>query len=674
MAVFIALIFQVLFVFFAMVVNIGLIVHDKINLQNSVDLGAYYAAQRQAEMLNEIAHINYAMRQDYKLLAWRMRVLGMLGRENQHPIWNAPSPAPDVLFNDPTITDNAAMCVAHTNWQESFEASSQQNLCIRRPTESIPQVPSIRVIFPDGMTLAVSRIFENFRALFNQGCSALGPLNWIFASNTMLGYRRSNSQRKEMIRVLAMNVSQPIVAGAAGMKDQLVQSVYEGVQKTIRKNLTLSNKNSLVSISAINGLSLGGCGDEVNRYPRWLRPIPINPSIQYINGELTGNSCQPRPLPISQVPVSPIVDSRDPTGFLRFIAQGEPNDPGHVWRTTRGFEKNPWCLAYVGVRAVTRPRKPFSPFGSPIQLEARAFASPFGGRIGPWEGRRWPKSQAFSIGPAVDPLAVPRTDPGTNAPSIDPASLILRIPNHSRFPGDTLGLRSIAALAATRPSLIAPIQAGRRLALAHYDGLSTIETTRDPLAWDAALNAPAPLRFAELAAVAPDLFDATYYSIDPDFFGNYYSIQPLGASRRFDAQTLPLSDLGARLVDPNLNGFGIRQQIRSIATGNVVLPEAYWYIRNPAHLLTGWAQNRANDFGFPVNDFGRCRYPEYTDPSPNPNPTPMPIPAPGDCAQGGRTGYSVRLVHPKFLSWSQHDLGGEAGSQAPLDNPPPADF
>ena len=56
MAIFVALIFQVLFVFFAMAINIGLVVHDKINLQNSVDLAAYYAASKQAEVLNVIAH------------------------------------------------------------------------------------------------------------------------------------------------------------------------------------------------------------------------------------------------------------------------------------------------------------------------------------------------------------------------------------------------------------------------------------------------------------------------------------------------------------------------------------------------------------------------------------------------------------------------------------------
>ena len=62
-AIFVALIFQVLFVFFAMSINVALVVHDKINLQNSVDLAAYYMAQRQAEVLNVMAHQNYAIRQ-----------------------------------------------------------------------------------------------------------------------------------------------------------------------------------------------------------------------------------------------------------------------------------------------------------------------------------------------------------------------------------------------------------------------------------------------------------------------------------------------------------------------------------------------------------------------------------------------------------------------------------
>ncbi len=36
----VAIIFQVLFIFFAMVINVGLLIHDKINLQNSADIAA----------------------------------------------------------------------------------------------------------------------------------------------------------------------------------------------------------------------------------------------------------------------------------------------------------------------------------------------------------------------------------------------------------------------------------------------------------------------------------------------------------------------------------------------------------------------------------------------------------------------------------------------------------
>ena len=73
------LIFPVIFFCLAMVINVGMVVHDKINLQNSVDLAAIYAAQRQAEVMDAMAHINYQMRQSYKLLAWRYLVLGNSG-------------------------------------------------------------------------------------------------------------------------------------------------------------------------------------------------------------------------------------------------------------------------------------------------------------------------------------------------------------------------------------------------------------------------------------------------------------------------------------------------------------------------------------------------------------------------------------------------------------------
>ena len=91
-AIFVVLVFQVLFILFAMTINIALVVHDKINFQNSLDLATYYGAKQQAEVLSAMAHINYQMRQNWKLLAWRYRILGTLLQDtgNSNPDYWCP--------------------------------------------------------------------------------------------------------------------------------------------------------------------------------------------------------------------------------------------------------------------------------------------------------------------------------------------------------------------------------------------------------------------------------------------------------------------------------------------------------------------------------------------------------------------------------------------------------
>ena len=138
MAIFIALFFQVLFVFFAMAINVGMVIHDKINLQNSVDLAAYYAAARQGEILNQIAHIYYQLRQNYKLFVWRYRVLGSLGQD-RHP-FNRQTPFN--LGGETAINFIPVYCVAHLNWNEYFQIDRSSTLC-RSSDISLPNIPRL---------------------------------------------------------------------------------------------------------------------------------------------------------------------------------------------------------------------------------------------------------------------------------------------------------------------------------------------------------------------------------------------------------------------------------------------------------------------------------------------------------------------------------------------------
>jgi len=58
MAVVMALVLFTLVIFMAFATNMGILVNDRIRMQNAVDLGAYAGAHSQAQVLNELAFIN----------------------------------------------------------------------------------------------------------------------------------------------------------------------------------------------------------------------------------------------------------------------------------------------------------------------------------------------------------------------------------------------------------------------------------------------------------------------------------------------------------------------------------------------------------------------------------------------------------------------------------------
>lgn len=714
MSIFLALIFQVLFVFFAMVINIGLLVHDKINLQNSVDLGAYYAAQKQAEILNEIAHLNYQIRQDYKLLAWRYWVLGTLGRDRQgadppparRPPGNA---APDGIRRySPTGAASSQQeevpvaCLANLNWWEFARVAAStpnENYCHlpylwtsrEIPMPSIPLTPATAAagIFARMLT-------QTSRADYVLSCEQASPLSWTFVAAIIAEYKASIAYKKKAIKRLRANLISADPVDGAG------QSIRAGVIATIRKNLTESNLASFDAsqVQILNGLSRGQCGTDSGRF--FLPEIHTAPGLYFANLQGVGSVCSfdIRFQTDFSVINGPLLNQWDPTGFLRNRVGGEPgfDDDEH---SSLGFEKNPWCMAYVGVKARTSPRKPFAPFGQAVDLVARAFAQPFGGRIGPWYSKRWtrgsatsntvgqptvgagaPASQSMNPTPSqtndrTDPLTSPRIAPGTSGFQYSGFS----IPNFSRFPGDPLGLRSqltqsigrsYFAAIATSGVPAGPIATDRRVRLNWFFGVGSITADADTLAYDPTQATLPPFlaqfRQLEKAAVAPDLFDVTYYSVDPAADKNYvarvrsnpalYSISPPHA---------PMGDLGSRESVPGLQGINVESQIddsnQLLAVDSSL--QVYWKIRDWRHLLTGWAPHRAASFIFPSERFGQCNSEAF------PN-----FMIPGKCTAGGRVGYSVRLVSREHLNGTWQVGGGTDANReqpGPLLNAPGGD-
>ena len=75
-SIFLAVITTIVITLVAFVINVGLFVKAKINLQNAVDAGAWSGAAAQARRLSGIAYLNWEMRNTYKEWMFKYYVLG----------------------------------------------------------------------------------------------------------------------------------------------------------------------------------------------------------------------------------------------------------------------------------------------------------------------------------------------------------------------------------------------------------------------------------------------------------------------------------------------------------------------------------------------------------------------------------------------------------------------
>ncbi len=675
MAIFVALIFQVLFVFFAMVINVSMIVHDKIVLQNSVDFAAYYAAQKQAEVLNQMAHINYQIRQANKLLAWRQWVLGDLGYDS-HPLRVGSTPPPLLDQLDSSLISPATgepeppgICITHSDWQGTVSTSPGStlatNMCGKRslnvppiPIFTAPSIPLIGDIFD-----RLEELTEKMALAAATNCQSLGPVNWLFAAKVQAAYRMDLSIRKRMMMELANQLS----ADASDFRDIRGDSVLGGVEKVVQKNVNQNHEPPTVEM--MNSLALGSCGAG-----GFVEDIVVNPLVNYADFTTLGGGCRLETKPV--VCSTPDCIPRHATAAHGFpgpaadvysYLQARPMDLPEEQRPSLGYEKNPWCMAYVGVRATMQSRKPFGPFGEPVELVATGYAKPFGGTLGPWYNTEWGPGADHSHGlQKVDELAPTRDLPGV---SVSHGSK----PNYSRYPGDKLGYMSVMERGALREIFLGPTNFGyggillRRKFYEHIDQMSYLERTGNSLAdslTDAATTSPSfRLRQIEMAAVAPDLFDVTYYSVEPDYYKNYLKEQL--EHSLFD-RVRPISDLGSHLELPDFREANVGLQIvmtsrNPTGASTPYNADVFYKIRNQAHLLTGWLPRGLVDYGAPGADFMSCDAVVTGE-----------VPQPGMCYAGGRVGHSVKLVHKDYLMSPQHQLGGEDAARGELRNPPSA--
>lgn len=693
-AIFIALVFNVLFVFFAMIVNVGLLVHHKINLQNSVDLAAYYGASKQAEMLNAIAHVNYQIRQAYKLLQFRYHVIGNGGLQKPQPFYDWLSKSiPNE--NDESPKTFTSFCITYPPFSM---VGASENYCQEASLKTIPLPgrPSVLSGLSPfgffGLTVAIKTASDQYNANAQRGCRMSSEFNWYAMARFITAYKQDVKNRKQLLLALANEASK------ADFRDIEGASVREGVYKTLIKNLTTQNGDSLRSrfndqgqgsgdvaanFEIINGLNVGDCGSKgaIVEPPGWLSEIMVfNPYwvTQADCDSANKEAVSYKPLQINDG--SQVLDPKYRTfltdemiqQFRQYIDEPDGTSADtRLWKSSAGFEKNPWCMAYVGVKASASPRIPFSPLGS-VTLKAQAFAKPFGGKIGPWYGTTWPYGALES--PSKDKLTDEVGAYRVAVGEFDMQSLLERRtagqdPGFSRYMGDQVGVRSNLTISHFSKAIHerGPIQFSWWKHILETE-IGPKDSKGDPLAWNSEADSVPTIRETELAGIAPDNFDISHYMIEPDFYDNYLVKLKKGYQNEFDFEIR--GDLGSRVgtTDQELLKFGIKDQIKlaNDSSKNIVdvSSKISYLLSDVASVLTSWQVVSPDSYRLDKNRFGKCLVPneEKADPIRK---------VPGLCIAGGRVGYSVKLVSGDYLkSTDGFELGGK-GSSGSIKNRPP---
>ena len=678
-ALFVALIFQVLFVFFAMIINIGLLVHHKINLQNSVDLAAYYGAMKQAETFNALSHINYQIRQAYKLLMFRYHAIGTAGYVGVNTPYDFVTKRikseTDEEIKYPTVFCMGYEPVSGIADNENYcrEAYGQTNITLPAKPDLLSGISTYGFLGFYNVIRGTS-IAANTAAKL--GCKKIAQINYYALSRFIVGYKQDVANRKKVFLKLANEISKDNPRDIEGT------NIKEGMFRTLVNNLTAQNSGPLksaygdkgdgaganqVNFEIQNSLSLADCGSKGSEFepPGWLTEQLFWNPFWYQDADCTGGLTDEEVSGIPQIinypanaprNIGDIVTRQFVDQVNNYLMEPPPDNAElRLYHSSMGFEKNPWCMSYMGVTATTTPSIPFSP-GFTVTLKATAYAKPFGGKLGTWYGSTWPGgAQTSSMTPEITEKPGPvRRIPGED---IDPNKFKQNntYVDHSisRYMGDSVGVRSNLTLAYNHRAIFnnGPINLG------WWDHLFSEEigksgTSNDPLAWDSNTNAAPFLRDMEIEA---------------DWYDNY--LVKIRRGYAAEINTVIRGDLGYRenANDNLLKKFSIKAQLDHVAnsskTKTDIANKLTYTLTNLGSLLTSWQTATPDNYVLDNVRFGKCEMPVKEEDAPDMN-------APGNCKKGARVGYSVKLVSEDYLkNQSSLELGG-GGANGIIKNKP----
>ena len=412
-----------LLTFLAFIINIGVFVKAKINLQNATDAAAYAGASVQARQLTNIAYLNWEMRNVYKEWMFKYYVLGGLGLND---VSSGPSGA-TVNFRMESFSTNNSPNKDSYNFPSvciDFAGASSVGICTKYVTPGLPRIDPQNVI---GIDEATNAFVDTLSAEKAKDCSERSRINFLANSvwaynvigsddtgNTFadiapeIGINRSGAFPKAFelalrIRNLESQVNKrPNQRGVCSQQSQGVNCVTE--ISSLLQNQPSPSQERIYKAFFSGFRNLGGREDTQMKTSFTLTEIPPQPFTDEATNSLSTlliPSSAPEAktkfyLDLKLMPINIATfytafnSTSEENAFLQNAIQANADAqctatkiglpiPGYPL----GFIKNPDVLTYYAVRGQTKFFGLFNPFLEEITLTTFSAAKPFGGRIGP---------------------------------------------------------------------------------------------------------------------------------------------------------------------------------------------------------------------------------------------------------------------------------------------------
>lgn len=406
----------------AFVINIGLFVKAKINLQNAVDAAAYSGAAVQSRMLTRIGYLNWEMRNVFKEWMFKYYVLGNLNiRDVENPEGVSTGFMSFSMQDDPNVIAGSRNDVYNFPSVCLHYAGVPTNVCRRYALPGIPRFEPTNLV---GIDETTSSFIDAIVTEKSDDCSKRSRLN--FNVTNMWAYQlvdKSNDTNNPFAD------APQIAADRPGAWPQAVELAMR------TRNLEFAvNRPPLSGVCLNQGSAIGNCSNPIgalttdknfgNERPvkafysafrnlgnesdnemknsftlTELSPTPVNFQQKYdLSTTLMLESAKANPKYYLDLKIMMVNYA---TFFTALVAGSSEIRVSNTNVSTQGacdvskiaipvpgyplgFYKNPNVLTYYAVKGQARFMGLFNPFaGNGVTMTAWAAAKPMGGKIGP---------------------------------------------------------------------------------------------------------------------------------------------------------------------------------------------------------------------------------------------------------------------------------------------------